>query len=213
MTGWQGVGEGIVVDSQLLSMLVLGSNLRYLTRVSSDTIRVFYERERLMNHPVSQASFIPPNFISPNVRPLSCRLLLLAVLSIVLVSCASVPMQEMSDARQSLQAAKDVGADKYAGEKMREAERYLEEAENNLNGRVYGQARRGALSAKEAALSARRLAVTIGAATIVVDAAEINDEQRKEARLLLEQAIDAANQGMEQEAIDLAEEAKRRIEK
>jgi len=32
----------------------------------------------------------------------------------VLAACATVPTQEMSDARQSLQAAHDAGADKYA---------------------------------------------------------------------------------------------------
>ena len=67
---------------------------------------------------------------------------------------SSPPVQEMSDARQAIAAAKEAGAEQSAAEDLRAAEAYLDSAQRKLSERAYAQARRDALQAKSKALVA-----------------------------------------------------------
>ena len=87
------------------------------------------------------------NFESMAHRFLSLRLSGLALLSVMLVACAGAPVQEMSNARQAIRAARDAGAAKMAPSTLSEAEKLLQRAEQNLQNRAYRDARRNAVAA------------------------------------------------------------------
>ena len=81
------------------------------------------------------------------------------MLLLFMAACQSgPPVQEMSDARQAIAAAKEAGADKLAANELQTAEEYLEKAEKRLNEKAYAQARRDAQSAKRSALDALSIA-------------------------------------------------------
>lgn len=84
--------------------------------------------------------------------------LMLILLGAGLTACASVPVQEMSDARQAVQAALAAGAAKRAPEKINAAQTALRDAETQLRLREYRRARRSALEARSNAIEAQRLA-------------------------------------------------------
>jgi acyl-CoA synthetase (AMP-forming)/AMP-acid ligase II len=90
------------------------------------------------------------------IRPYLVVSLLLAAFT---AGCVSVPVQEMSDARQALQAAADVGAQHDARDSYTYALELMREAEEALNRGEYTLARERALAAKAAALTARSEAV------------------------------------------------------
>jgi len=71
--------------------------------------------------------------------------------------CESMPVQEMSDARQAIMAAREAGAEEHAAEVLLEAEESLQSAEKYLNSRNYGVARREAIEAKTKAIDALRV--------------------------------------------------------
>ncbi len=87
---------------------------------------------------------------------IKCVVTALALLAIS--GCATAPpVQEMSDARQAIAAAKEAGAEDFAASQLAEAQRLLVSAEeylqwNTANG--FWSARRAAVSAKETALNA-----------------------------------------------------------
>lgn len=83
---------------------------------------------------------------------------LLPLLLGLLVGCASAPVQEMSDARQAIQAARDAGAERYVPEAFSGAERLLNQAEKELELGMYSDAQRTAVAAKETAIRARETA-------------------------------------------------------
>ncbi len=83
------------------------------------------------------------------------RSMILAALFLT-AGCETIPVQEMSDARQAISAARDAGAETYAVEDLRAAERFLASAEQYLNSRNYATARRDALEAKAKAIDALR---------------------------------------------------------
>jgi len=86
-------------------------------------------------------------------RLLTCGLLLFA--AAWAAGCATgPPVQEMSDARQAIAAAREAGAAEFDGERLRRAEGQLAEAETQLQQRVYWDARRLAVDAKETAVAA-----------------------------------------------------------
>jgi len=64
------------------------------------------------------------------------------------------PVQEMSDARQAIEVAREAGAADLAAAELAEAEQYLESAEKKLNDQAYREARQDALEAKSKALNA-----------------------------------------------------------
>ena len=76
----------------------------------------------------------------------------------LLVACATAPpVQEMSDARQAIAAAKEAGAEDLAVDQLGEAEILLMSAEKYLQtgtSSAYWQARKAAVSAKEVAFEA-----------------------------------------------------------
>ncbi len=75
-----------------------------------------------------------------------------------LAGCAAAPpVQEMSDARQAIAAAKEAGATQLAVDQLTEAEHLLQNAEAFLIGgttNAYWHARKAAVGAKEMAFEA-----------------------------------------------------------
>jgi hypothetical protein len=76
------------------------------------------------------------------------------VLGMCLTACAGAPVQEMSNARQAIRAARDAGAAKLAPGTLSEAETLLQRAEESLQNRAYRDARRNAVAARGKAAEA-----------------------------------------------------------
>lgn len=74
---------------------------------------------------------------------------------LMLAGCATVPGQEMADARTELRAAEAANAARYAPAQLAAARRHLAEAESRLELGDYAQARRNAERARMDAISAR----------------------------------------------------------
>ncbi len=74
--------------------------------------------------------------------------------------CASggPPVQEMSDARQAIEAAREAGAEDLASVELASAREKLLSAEGYLRQRSFRSARRDALAALELAVEARSIA-------------------------------------------------------
>ena len=81
-------------------------------------------------------------------------LLAVLVLTGPVFGCAGAPVQEMSNARQAIRAARDAGAEKTAPQKLNEAEALLNRAEDSLERRAYREARRNAIAARDKAAEA-----------------------------------------------------------
>lgn len=83
-------------------------------------------------------------------------------LILLLISgCAAMtaPVQEMSNARQTIQAARDAGAKTHAPEMLEQAEQLLQQASQELEEGDYISARNSALKAKQEAIQARQNAL------------------------------------------------------
>ena len=76
-----------------------------------------------------------------------------------LTACASLPIQEMSDARQAIRAARDAGAETYATQALDAAERRLDSAADLLADGDYEGSREAAIDARREAVRARLLAL------------------------------------------------------
>ena len=139
------------------------------------------------------------------------RWLLIIAVVVSLVACASAPVQEMSDARQALDAAHDAKADRLMPSAYREAVGYLNDASRMLYFGQYDYARQQALKAGEKAQVLRELAAGLQAAMQVVSKVKIRDERWNEAHNLLRTARKAAAEGWLDEARQLIEYALRRI--
>lgn len=89
---------------------------------------------------------------------LHCLLLrggLLWILLLGLGACASLPpVQEMSDARQAIAAAREAGAETLDPTTLARAEVLLSEAQGRLARQLYWEASRLATAAKESAVAA-----------------------------------------------------------
>ncbi|MFO1466474.1 MAG: DUF4398 domain-containing protein [Steroidobacteraceae bacterium] len=81
------------------------------------------------------------------------RLMLLACLS-PLVGCKGAPVQEMSDARQAIAAARAAGAAEHAPVDLNAAQAAIQKAEQDLQLEHYTRARLAALEAKRRASAA-----------------------------------------------------------
>jgi len=79
---------------------------------------------------------------------------ILVAATLALAACAGAPVQEMSNARQAIRAARDAGAEKTAPQKLNEAEALLNRAEDSLERRAYREARRNAIAARDKAAEA-----------------------------------------------------------
>jgi len=85
----------------------------------------------------------------------------LIALTLVINACSiTAPVQEMSNARQSIKAAKDANAEKLAANILSEAEQRLRSATSELDAGEYERARILAIEAKHLALKARQLAAS-----------------------------------------------------
>ena len=85
-----------------------------------------------------------------------------AGLSLLLSACATTaPVQEMSNARQTLHAAHQVKAQQYAPVLIDKAENLLKAAENELSDGEYAQARAYAVAAQQEAMRARQKALSV----------------------------------------------------
>ncbi len=82
------------------------------------------------------------------------RGVIVALFALLYACGTAAPVQEMSDARQAIAAAKEAGAENHAAEDLRAAEAFLDSAQRNLSERAYGSARRDATLAKEKARKA-----------------------------------------------------------
>lgn len=89
------------------------------------------------------------------------RFLFIPFLLIFISACATTaPVQEMSNARQSIRAAKDANAENLASNVLSEAQQRLHSAMRELNAGEYEKARILALEAKHLALKAKQLAAS-----------------------------------------------------
>jgi hypothetical protein len=77
-----------------------------------------------------------------------------------LVACAGAPVQEMSNARQAIKAARDASGELSAPQSLIEAEALLNRAEDSLQKRAYKAARRDAIAARGKAAEALNRART-----------------------------------------------------
>ena len=82
------------------------------------------------------------------------------VVCCALTACAGAPVQEMSNARQAIRAAREAGAEQVASQQLTEARTFLERAEANLQSREYRDARRNAVAARGKAVEALEAAQT-----------------------------------------------------
>jgi hypothetical protein len=104
--------------------------------------------------------FLRPVMSSMNLFS-SLRISLMGgLLALLMSACGGLPVQEMSDARQALQAAAEVGAREKADTLYQEAGQLLDQAEDALNAGEYKKASTLAEEAKEKAILARKQAVS-----------------------------------------------------
>ena len=83
------------------------------------------------------------------------------LLVLMLSACAmTIPVQEMSNARQALQAAEEVEAERYAPMPMARAKQLLSQATGYLHDGNYGLAREHAVEARVVAYKARQKALS-----------------------------------------------------
>jgi hypothetical protein len=92
------------------------------------------------------------------VRPFAL-VTILFVFSAGIVACATAPVQEMSDARQAIDAAREAGVASTHQADLARAQALLEEAEGALREGLYRDAKRYAIEAKAEATEARRKAL------------------------------------------------------
>lgn len=82
------------------------------------------------------------------------------LLVLLLGGCSLIPpVQEMSNARQSLQAAKTAGAEVHDSKRFSEAKKLLDLASQKMDSGEYAEARNLALEARAIAIKARQVAV------------------------------------------------------
>lgn len=129
---------------------------------------------------------------------------------LLLAGCATTaPTQEMSDARQSVQAAYDAGAEELAPQNLGAARDYLERAERELELRFFTRARHDAMIAKNEAIKAHKVSAAIRIALRAIDESTLTEAELEDARELLGRAEVAAAQGRDRIAIRFADDAAR----
>ncbi|MBL1260941.1 MAG: DUF4398 domain-containing protein [Thiotrichaceae bacterium] len=131
---------------------------------------------------------------------------------VLLAGCASAPTQEMSDARQAVRAAHDVGAAEHARENVQQAEQLLNKATRELEQGDFGDAREDAEAARVEAIKAQDIAQVMSATKRVLQEASQRDVLSADAAQFFEQAQMAADENRVHEAIRLANEARHQAE-
>ncbi len=81
---------------------------------------------------------------------------LTGIATLLSVGCTTAPVQEMSDARQAIAAARDADAARRTPVLLDSAEQSLQEAQQQLKNYYYTEARKRAIVAKAQAVQARR---------------------------------------------------------
>lgn len=96
------------------------------------------------------------------VQPIHSRLTLLSVGILTLTAACTItpPVQELSNARQTLQAATEAKADTYSPGQMTEARQMLQQATGALETGDYNRAREYAVTAQRLAIKAHHQAVS-----------------------------------------------------
>jgi hypothetical protein len=83
--------------------------------------------------------------------------ILLTIAALAVAGCVTAPpVQEMSDARQAINAAEEANAERFAADSLSAARRFLAEAEQQIQQQAYGPARLNAVRAKNRAVLALR---------------------------------------------------------
>ena len=81
--------------------------------------------------------------------------LAISLLALMLSACAGIPVQEMSNARQAVEAARKAGAETRARTELKSAEELLQSAEQALQEGDYKQARKDAVASHGQAVQAQ----------------------------------------------------------
>ncbi len=131
----------------------------------------------------------------------------------MLMACAVAPTQEMSDARQAIQAARVAGAGSHSPNKLDRAETLLLGARSDLRQQDYGDARRKALAARKVALAARTISEILILATQAVTEGRKKGLDVSAAALYLSTAQRAARRGEMEKLRVLAAEVHKRVER
>ena len=135
------------------------------------------------------------------------KFLFAALLSVLLSACASLPpTQEMSDARQALQAAEEIGSRQLLEQRMQRVESLLRRAERRLAVREYALARGDARAAKQKASRIREVAWMIKQAREAIDALPADDPQREGLGKTIDAALKAAIAGDDERAMTLSQQ-------
>lgn len=102
------------------------------------------------------ASLIKSLKRSPKYSFKTSLMVFVSLVFVLMVSaCASVPVQEMSNARQAVDAARNVGAETRASKELKSAETLLQSAEQALQDGDYKTAREDAEAARDQAVQAQ----------------------------------------------------------
>ncbi len=111
----------------------------------------------------------PNHIFKYGISALSCSLI---------IGCATAPpMQEMSDARQSVEAAESVGAEEHAPVALDSAQHLLTRAQNDLEAGDFEEAQKEAIAAREAARQAVTISQTKQTEQTKAELAEPSPEQ------------------------------------
>lgn len=76
-----------------------------------------------------------------------------------LLACSYIPVQEMSDARQTIRSAQEAGAGEFAAESLTEAQILLEKAKKDLDVGDYDAAKQRAIESQDRASAARDISI------------------------------------------------------
>lgn len=125
---------------------------------------------------------------------------------LALSACSVAPIQEMSDARQAVQAARDVGAERFAPAQLQNAEGDIAEAEKLLGQGQdqFAAARSKAIAAKDAAIIAREITAAMSRAKQSLTQAEAAGLDTTAWQSTFDDASSAAQEGRHDEALDKA---------
>ena len=89
-----------------------------------------------------------------SVRTAMMRLIAIFVGVVCLIGCRGAPVQEMSDARQAIAAAREAGVTEIASPDLYAAQAAIVRAESHLQAQEFARARYAALQAKKHAVVA-----------------------------------------------------------
>lgn len=99
---------------------------------------------------MTKGAMLNPKFLAHLITRLAA-----AFSFVVIAACsAAPPVQEMSDARQAIHAARGADAATHAPDLLLKAQQYLKEAESKLQQKAYNSAKHDAIAAKKQALEA-----------------------------------------------------------